>query len=174
MPWCPRCKTEYRQGFNICSDCESSLVETLEVFKEVDIDLTDAEINEEWVFLISCADDQEAMMIESFLTGENILLQKKYGGASEYLKIITGMTKLGVDLYVKKSQLNISVEIINEVFGAENKADGNMDEREIKNPKGTYKNKGRNRLYFISVISLIFILGSIIVSTWSTLKLVFR
>lgn len=27
MPWCPRCKSEYRQGFTVCSDCGSALVE---------------------------------------------------------------------------------------------------------------------------------------------------
>ncbi|MFZ3100622.1 MAG: DUF2007 domain-containing protein [Desulfitobacteriaceae bacterium] len=174
MPWCPKCKTEYRRGYNICSDCGSSLVETLEVFKELEIDLADAGINEEWIFLVSCADDQEAMMIESFLTGENIILQKKYDGASEYLRITWGMTKLGVDLYVRKSQFDVAKEIINEVFGAENKADSKLDEGIIKNFRGTYWNKGRKRLFLVSIISLIFILSSIIVSTWSTLKLVFR
>lgn len=27
MPWCPKCKSEYRQGFTVCSDCGSALVE---------------------------------------------------------------------------------------------------------------------------------------------------
>lgn len=26
MPWCPKCKTEYREGFTICADCGSELV----------------------------------------------------------------------------------------------------------------------------------------------------
>jgi len=26
MPWCPKCKTEYRDGFKICADCGSELV----------------------------------------------------------------------------------------------------------------------------------------------------
>ncbi len=26
MPWCPKCKTEYREGFKICADCGSELV----------------------------------------------------------------------------------------------------------------------------------------------------
>lgn len=29
MPWCPNCKTEYRKGFTVCSDCSSPLVEKL-------------------------------------------------------------------------------------------------------------------------------------------------
>ena len=27
MPWCPKCRSEYRQGFTVCSDCGSTLVE---------------------------------------------------------------------------------------------------------------------------------------------------
>lgn len=27
MPWCPKCKTEYREGFSVCADCGSELVE---------------------------------------------------------------------------------------------------------------------------------------------------
>ena len=26
MPWCPKCKTEYREGFKVCADCGSELV----------------------------------------------------------------------------------------------------------------------------------------------------
>lgn len=26
MPWCPKCKTEYREGFTVCADCGSRLV----------------------------------------------------------------------------------------------------------------------------------------------------
>lgn len=27
MPWCPKCKSEYREGFTVCADCGSPLVE---------------------------------------------------------------------------------------------------------------------------------------------------
>ena len=27
MPWCPKCKTEYREGIEVCADCGSQLVE---------------------------------------------------------------------------------------------------------------------------------------------------
>lgn len=29
MPWCPKCKSEYREGFTVCSDCGTELVEEL-------------------------------------------------------------------------------------------------------------------------------------------------
>ena len=29
MPWCPKCKSEYREGFRVCADCGCALVEEL-------------------------------------------------------------------------------------------------------------------------------------------------
>ena len=29
MPWCPKCKAEYREGFTECSTCQVPLVDTL-------------------------------------------------------------------------------------------------------------------------------------------------
>lgn len=34
MPWCPKCKTEYRKGITTCSDCGSTLVEDLNAKQE--------------------------------------------------------------------------------------------------------------------------------------------
>lgn len=30
MPWCPKCRTEYREGFAFCYDCEVDLVDSLD------------------------------------------------------------------------------------------------------------------------------------------------
>ncbi len=30
MPWCPKCRNEYREGFTVCADCKVPLVETLD------------------------------------------------------------------------------------------------------------------------------------------------
>lgn len=35
MPWCPICKTEYREGIETCADCKCDLVETLEGIKDM-------------------------------------------------------------------------------------------------------------------------------------------
>ena len=29
MPWCPICRNEYREGFEVCADCGAKLVEEL-------------------------------------------------------------------------------------------------------------------------------------------------
>ncbi len=31
MAWCPKCKTEYREGFTVCADCKSTLVSAEEL-----------------------------------------------------------------------------------------------------------------------------------------------
>lgn len=35
MPWCPKCKSEYREGFTVCADCGSSLISEEEFQKLV-------------------------------------------------------------------------------------------------------------------------------------------
>lgn len=30
MPWCPKCKNEYKEGYTVCADCGSALVDSLE------------------------------------------------------------------------------------------------------------------------------------------------
>ena len=30
MPWCPKCKNEYKEGYTVCADCGSQLVDSLE------------------------------------------------------------------------------------------------------------------------------------------------
>ena len=33
MPWCPKCKSEYREGFTVCADCGSELVDEEQFLK---------------------------------------------------------------------------------------------------------------------------------------------
>lgn len=40
MPWCPNCKTEYREGITHCADCKAELVADLSAVKEKNIDAT--------------------------------------------------------------------------------------------------------------------------------------
>ena len=52
MPWCPKCKTEYRKGFKVCADCGSELVE------EEPVEAADEEA--EWDAFSQYEDDADA------------------------------------------------------------------------------------------------------------------
>lgn len=34
MPWCPKCKNEYREGFHVCAECKCELVDELPITQE--------------------------------------------------------------------------------------------------------------------------------------------
>lgn len=171
MTWCPKCKTEYREGFNTCSDCGSSLVETLDLNAKSNIETVGNGNNEEWLHLIGCEDDQEADIIKSFLSEENILTVRNYSGASEYLKITMGMAKLGVDLYVKESQLDEAIKIINAIIRPEHKVNKELSEKSFEK---IHMNKPKKRLLIMVIIYLIPVLCVLIISNWSTVKLLFQ
>ena len=56
MPWCPKCKSEYREGFTICADCGSELVEELPAEKAVN-DFQDGQSEE---YMVRGAGESEA------------------------------------------------------------------------------------------------------------------
>lgn len=43
MPWCPKCKSEYREGFTVCADCGCNLVEEEQSDGLVSLTFGDAE-----------------------------------------------------------------------------------------------------------------------------------
>ena len=111
MPWCPKCKVEYQEGFTVCSDCRHELVEQAEVPEGGESD-EEAPVPEEWAFLINFEDDREVIFIESLLRSFGIPMLRKYRGLGGYFKILTGMSTFGVDLFVPESQLETAREIL--------------------------------------------------------------
>ena len=70
MPWCPKCRNEYKEGYEVCADCGTPLVASLEEIDKAEI--------------ITESDNSEA----SF-EAENLDLQEEYGNIelSEELKL---------------------------------------------------------------------------------------
>ncbi|MFA6808517.1 MAG: hypothetical protein WCR27_05950 [Eubacteriales bacterium] len=125
MPWCPKCKTEYREEIQICSDCGSDLVEKLDVEEEYE----DKEYIQ-YQYLFNCSGDQEADILESFLVGEGIGVLRKYPGSSDISKVIGGMTKLDVELYVDKERFLEAKDIVENIFNKDFKQDDEVEEEE--------------------------------------------
>lgn len=46
MPFCPKCKNEYREGFTVCAECKCELVDSLDVSKE-QIECPEDELSQE-------------------------------------------------------------------------------------------------------------------------------
>ena len=128
--------------------------------------------SEEWIFLISCRDDQEADILESFLTSESIFVLRKYRGAGDYLKVACGMTNFGVDLFVRRFQYEIAQEILGELIKIDDPTD-QTDHKDMPDGKKSTENtvnidypsskskeyKYKKFFIFVAAIITIFILG---------------
>ncbi len=108
MPWCPRCREEYREGFKVCGECNTELVDRLEPSAG---DREEGE-PEEWTFLMNVADGPEVDIVESLLNSNGLPTMRKHKGAGDFTKIYMGISNFGIDLYVPKSRLEEANEII--------------------------------------------------------------
>ncbi|MEG1441813.1 MAG: hypothetical protein RSB38_01555 [Oscillospiraceae bacterium] len=105
--FCPKCKLEFRDGFDYCHDCECPLVDTLP------LDLgTKPRPNEREKFLIEAVDEYEADMIVANLKCEGVFAFKRYKGSDSYNKVFLGRTILGVDIFVGESDYEEALNII--------------------------------------------------------------
>jgi hypothetical protein len=75
MPYCPKCRVEYREGFSVCADCDEKLVAILppeESDEEPGDDNDENEKYQDWVPLSRLENPQYAEMIEGRLEELNI------------------------------------------------------------------------------------------------------
>ena len=113
MLWCPNCKTEYRDGFSICADCGTTLVEKL---PEEETIITDYgfDFNKiiEPCFLISVSNEIKCKLIENLLSDANIPCFSKDNGCGTYLRVYFGNSIYGTNIYVDKCDFDKAKEII--------------------------------------------------------------
>lgn len=80
MPWCPKCKNEYREGFTVCTDCGSGLISDEEYHKQLVWEKRRTEKEE-------AAEGQEAVekkeTAENQESGQGLLYQDNSQRASE-------------------------------------------------------------------------------------------
>ena len=63
MPFCPKCKAEYREGFYICHDCQEKLVDKL---------IPETEKKLKFVLIYEPGDHSTVAFIKSLLSANNI------------------------------------------------------------------------------------------------------
>lgn len=100
--WCPRCKSEYRDGIEVCPVCQVALTE------DEPLDEASAEGGPSPLaamdpeFLMTFQDQKELGMAKEILTRAEIPFLCREPGSGEYLRIVTGANFYGTELYVEK------------------------------------------------------------------------
>ncbi len=149
MPWCPKCKTEYRDGFTSCKDCNIELVTEL----ELEPDENDNLVYDKEAFLISVADDSDAKAIEALLRPYGISVLRKYKGAGEYLQISMGKTIYGIDLFVSSMELETAKEVINAMNESSVELENyNVEEEILSYSESEYSKRKRRKIWTIALI----------------------
>lgn len=113
MLWCPKCKVEYREGFDQCDDCGHALEEMPCAKPEDEASCNRvAEDAGTEVFLSGSNDAFTIQIMCEALKDAGIPCICKKRGAGEYLEVYMGVSWLGADLYVPSRLLTRAKEII--------------------------------------------------------------
>lgn len=104
--WCPKCRSEYREGINVCPVCQVHLVETLPA--EAD----EPELPREPELLMVFSDQTELAMAQEVLERSGIPYLLKELGSGEYLRIVTGANMFGTGLYVDRHYTHRALRLL--------------------------------------------------------------
>jgi hypothetical protein len=106
MPWCPECKTEYREGFTKCPGCGAGFGDVMTPAAEPEPHFDDE------AYLMTVPDRVQADVVESLLNSFDIPVAREYQEAGSYVRVFTGTTSFGVDLFVPSGALDEAKEIV--------------------------------------------------------------
>jgi hypothetical protein len=142
--YCPKCRSEYREGFTTCSDCKVELVDELpkepkEGLKDIaefednnnSCEIESAEQMEELneqndssieiieamhpIKLKSVANQIEAELILNLLRNNNIPCFKKSPGVGGYMNIYMGYSVYGEDIYVDEQDYQKALNLLKDI-----------------------------------------------------------
>ena len=159
MPFCPVCKSEYREGVKTCADCGHELVDSLppEPPKENETEII---IDDKPAFLVSLSSNIECGCIEGCLETAGIPYSKRDRGAGGYIGVYMGYSVFGADYFVPSKFLEKAKDVLdasappegwgaaeekspdNDAQNSETETDSSEVEKDIENPVGrAYKIK---------------------------------
>lgn len=164
MPWCPKCRNEYREGFESCSDCGGALVEELP--EETALDKAGEDEADTPVFLVSAADNFEADIMEAKLEAYGVPVLKKHRETGGYLQVYMGASPFGLDLYVPSKLLDKAREILEPVPETETEEyepESPQEQEELEEEYENRKERSRNWLFLLfGIPALIYLLISLL------------
>lgn len=122
MPFCPKCRCEFVEGIQSCSDCGEELVQELPPYETED---DNSQIK--WIKILNVANEEEAEMVVGMLHSSEIPAMYKSG----ITEMIVREPK-GADIFVPEDVAKQAVEIICATLPEYAKENGyNVDESEI-------------------------------------------
>ena len=111
MPWCPKCKNEYREGFTVCSECNVELVDDLEAVEAEEKELVFSTEHKERIDAFIKYLEYSGIHSYSTESDENDFVWNLYVAKADYKKA----SKLYTGFALTESERTItgqSVEII--------------------------------------------------------------
>lgn len=148
MPWCPRCKEEYRDGFTVCAECGENLVDELPKETVQVSGFTPGE-EVELRLLTYCADNIESKMVQGLLREEDIPFVLKDSGRGRYL----GDSIFGLEYYVQERDYARAKELIDLYLAAASGEEYDGDEAEEQETEGPDE-KDMSAVKFIGLLLL--------------------
>ncbi len=116
MPWCPKCKAEYRKSFTECTECGEPLVAALsDAPAEADTAgavLEECESFDDEVFLANLSGPIEISYITSMLEEQGIPYRLMEGDIGQYLSAVQGVSFFGEDVYIAAKNYERAAEIV--------------------------------------------------------------
>ena len=88
MPWCPKCKNEYKDGYTVCADCGTTLVASLDEGPVALYFGTEEELHEMCVFMrVNGIEETEVVFDEKENTYELLVARNKASEAQKQLRV---------------------------------------------------------------------------------------
>jgi len=123
MPYCPKCRMEYRDGFTKCNDCDIDLVEVLNDKEQTQEEKKRATVGKvkpqpdlgNEVSLVTVDNQVEYVYITSELELQNIPYRVMERDAGQYLTIYMGVSYMGRTIYVDKNDYEKAKGIVDSI-----------------------------------------------------------
>ncbi len=149
MVLCPNCNCENEAVNNYCEYCME------------DLRFVEEKSTEE--LLITVATEEEALVLEGLLKSAGIYSSRRYCKIGEYLKISTGSSSLGINLYVSKHDYEFAHQLINSEpvdfdYGDEELDEGDLDVSQIEGKQQVPSISGTMPLLIFIFILILYLL----------------